>query len=238
MNEISLSAILAVIVAATPDAALQELVTWRQSLPDEQQDRVPAVTLYLASSRQLTAVPVAIERSADGKAALRLIQIEGRKSELDVLHVNLDAVEAVIIHHNEHSLRHFAPSAELSARPVPSDFQIKRGLEETSKAIHEATGEGVAVTLDDAWPESDLGKRLALHVAEQLTPALRAIAADEMGKAALKEKVRAVRLQPISESGPSVKIENGTLSIGIDVREGEMTLPDEEALKKAVENAL
>lgn len=212
------------------NATLQVLqrLSWRQQagIPVV----LPRMTLLLRSGRSVTGIMREIlEDRHEGRSVLVYVPRESGVPYEDVVIVPVGTIEAISVHDVPAfgSLRRDAP-------PTPSLLQLRRRLSALETHLRGVLEVPVSVALPPGVKATSAGQLRALgFLADRAREVLEALAADKVGKAALREKVQHVHLLVEDKS---VKFEGHTLTLSTGSRPVDWYTREE--LEQAVQSAL
>jgi hypothetical protein len=184
-------------------AARAERIRAGEALPN------PRLTLHLHSGRDLQGVLLGL--GVDGGATmLSLLCDTGERFNQAVTHVPLGSLEAITVHEINRL------EEPVIARPIPSKLELRRAAK--------AWQERLQLELHSEWRDDDLEPLSALL--EVLGRTLEDLLNDPMGREALRQKIRQVRLEV--QAQPEVKLEESTLVVAtvraISARVGQVAL--------------
>ncbi len=190
------------------DEVLDELHGLKQRQRSGLPVRIPAVTLHLRSGRDVYGfvLEVAEDRRAGRMVLLHAPGPELRNPQTDAMYLAAASIEALTLHDVELQDK---PVEAPAGTPAPTGLQLKRRFAELSRTLGEPYGGEVPLELSGA-PDAD-GLRALASLADRLVEVMRKLAADELGREAVREKVRRIALA-VSE-GTGASLTGGTLTI-------------------------
>jgi hypothetical protein len=198
---------------------------WKEGLPV----RRPEVTLHLRTGRDVRGILLdRADRTRGGPTVLVHVFGQGSHPEYDVAYVPAVSIEAVTIHD--------LPSMGQSTEGTPPGrMELRRRATELGGKLAAAIGRELAagVSFEDA-PESDGPGNALAHLLGAAEAVLGALAADETGRAALREKVSRVELKMGTPSGAT--LDAGKLSLRTAVEPARWQTRDE--LRASIESIL
>ncbi len=207
------------------DEILGELCALRARRETDAAVQVPRVTLHLRSGRDLSGE---VLRLGDEVRTGRWLVLhdhgpDPRRVELDAVYLPLASIEAITVH---------GAGTLASEAAAPTRLELKRRLAQLGARLAAA---GTAATAEVDWvatPEDDAARRALGELTAALEPALLAIGADALGRAALVDKVRRVVLAV--GAGRAVTLADGALRVVVPL-EG---APDRDELRGELERVL
>lgn len=190
------------------DEVLDELHALKQRQRSGLPVRIPAVTLHLRSGRDVYGhvLEVSDDRRAGKVVLLHAPGPELRNPQTDAMYLAAASIEALTVHDVE--LRD-KPVEAPAGTPTPTGLQLKRRFAELARTLGEPYGGEIAVELSGS-PDAD-GLRALSALADRLVDVMRKLAADELGREAVREKVRRIALG-VSD-GASASLTDGTLTL-------------------------
>lgn len=189
---------LAALAPQSPRRALEELVARGQRAAAAGHDR-PVVSLELMSGRSLAGRCVAV--AEDGGLSMVLLHTGGSERAPQVMQVRLDQVVAV----------GYEPVAQPQqpTGAAPGRLELTRGLAGVAEEVSRVLGAKLELTLAD--PADDPGRRAVAALVPALRQALARLAADAMGKEALRAlavvQVGAGARRAVTASGGSLRVD-------------------------------
>jgi hypothetical protein len=192
------------------EEVLDELHALKQRQRSGLPVRIPAVTLHLRSGRDVYGhvLEVAEDRRAGRVVLLHAPGPELRNPQTDAMYLAAASIEALTVHDVELQDRPVAAPG-MPAPAAPTSLQLKRRFAELARTLGEPYGGEVPVELSGTPDAEGLSALSAL--ADRLVEVMRKLAADELGREAVREKVRRIALA-VSD-GTSASLMGGTLTI-------------------------
>jgi hypothetical protein len=186
---------------------LESLVKLRERRDAGEKIRVPYVTLHLRSGRDVSGFVLKLGTSPgpDVNVLLHAPGGDGRAPDYDALYAPVSAIEAVTVHDVPR-----LSTAPADAGPAPSRLEVRRRIKELADALSTAMGTTIACALGDDVPEGEPMRA----VNETVTDAgelLRALAGEEVGLQALKERLQSIQFS--SSAQPTVELGAGRLTL-------------------------
>lgn len=188
---------------ALAPTSVEELLTelvllshrWKKSLPV----RRPEVTLHLRTGRDVRGILLdRAERTRGGPTVLVHVLGHGPHPEYDVAYVPVSSIEAVTVH----DLPSMGQSTE---GPAPGRMELRRRAAELGGRLAAAVGREMPVEVSfDGAPEDDGSGNALAHLLGAVEAVLDNLAADEMARAALREKVSRIELKMGMPSGAAL----------------------------------
>lgn len=170
--------VLSQLSGASPRRLLEDLARIGAALAKNDRAR-PEVECFLASGQLVRGRIVSV--ADDRHEAVALIAIGGNVRSPSVTFVRVDQIAAVTV--VDASLLVKAPVVDA---PIPSKLELSRQLAARSDALANALGKRIALTLGGASELDDDGRRAIGATLPLVADVLAAIAADDMGKEALR----------------------------------------------------
>lgn len=204
-----------------PRRLLDELAGKAARAAAQGKDR-PQVTVMLATGRELAGRVVAI--GDEGGVVVLALHVGGPASAPTVTHVRVDQVIAVTVD--------VAPDKPAFDGPPPGRLELARALGDHAAALTSVLG-GAPVALSTADPLGDDERHAVAAALPTLAKVLLALAADDLGKDALRG-LAAIKVGAAGKG--SVTQTAGTLSI--DVPRSSDDAWDERAMRREIEKAL
>lgn len=170
--------VLAQLTAASPRKLLEDLARIGAALARSDRPR-PEVECYLASGQLVRGRIVSV--ADDRQGAVALIAIGGNVRSPSVTFVRVDQIAALTV--VDASLLVRAPVVDA---PIPSKLELARGLAARAEALAGAVGKRIELQLGGASELDDDGRRAIGAALPLVADVLAAIAADEMGRDALR----------------------------------------------------
>jgi hypothetical protein len=234
LSDVEQQRTLAALTPLKPLEVLDQLAQLRQRAAKGQPAKVPAITVYLRSGRELSGRVLALSAPEAGERTLLLEAAEGTGAAATVagVYVPLSSIEAVRVH----EVASVAREAGLM-RPIPAvtRLEVEREASDTSRAVGEVIGR--KVTFDVQWktlPDSTESRRTVLEALRAAALALQTLAQDDAGKTALAQRLRHVSI--VEASKAEVALSGDTLTLRIDSRAGDH--PNAEAVRQQLEKDL
>ena len=178
--------------AKPPDEILKELSALRDRQREGEDVRIPPVTLFLRTGSSVTGSVLKVAPTdSHGRESLlfQLDSVDPSVGKADVMFLSTSFVEAVVLH-DVRSLG-APPQAVLSA-PKPSLLDIKRRMAALRDETGRLFGAPVPCEVGGEAPEGETALRVLADLAEQLAAVVASVAAEDIGRAALKGKLRRV----------------------------------------------
>jgi len=171
--------VLAQLTGASPRKLLEDLARIGTALARNDRPR-PEVECYLASGQLVRGRVVSV--ADDRQGAVALIAIGGNVRSPSVTFVRVDQIAALTV--VDASLLVRAPVVDA---PIPSKLELARQLAARTESLAGAVGKRIELQLGGASELDDDGRRAIGAALPLVTDVLAAIAADEMGKEALRK---------------------------------------------------
>jgi hypothetical protein len=171
--------VLAQLTGANPRKLLEDLARIGVALARNDRPR-PEVECYLASGQLVRGRIVSV--ADDRQGAMALIAIGGNVRSPSVTFVRIDQIAAVTV--VDASLLVKAPVVDA---PIPSKLELARQLAARADALAGPVGKRIELLLGGASELDDDGRRAIGATLPLVADVLAAIAADEMGKDALRK---------------------------------------------------
>ncbi|MFY2561872.1 hypothetical protein ACN469_30025 [Corallococcus terminator] len=192
---------------------------------------LPRATLSLRSGRAITGVVrEMLEDRREGRSILVFAPREGGYSQEDASIIPVGTVEAVTVH----DVVWFGELRRDSV-PVPSLLDLRRqliALEARLRAVTEAPLE--VMLAPGVNPASAEELRALGFLAERVREVVESLAKDEIGRTALREKVKRIQLR--TDAQASVSVSNGTLDLVSGLRP--VSWQTHQELEQALQKAL
>ena len=169
----------------------------------------PRVTIYLVGGQTLTGLLCGI--SEHGQHEMwGTLRFDGQK-ETDTCFFSTNAVQAVVI---ENFQKNFEESTRLAQIADLSALEFRRRVGLLEKELSQVSGFALELHTDPTVFESDPATLGRWYFAlQQLTPAMKNIAADKLGKESLKGKVGRIDIKKTGDQ--PLKLEQKTLVIDL-----------------------
>ncbi len=177
--------VLSQLTGASPRRLLEDLARIGAALATAGRPR-PEVECFLASGQLVRGRIVSV--ADDRQGAVALIAVGGNARSPSVTFVRVDQIAAVTV--GDASLLVKAPVVDA---PVPSKLELQRQLAARADGLAGALGKRIELLLGGASELDDDGRRAIGATLPLVADVLAAIAADDMGKEALR-KLEAVEL--------------------------------------------
>lgn len=177
--------VLSQLTGASPRKLLEDLARIGAALAKNDRAR-PEVECYLASGPAVRGRIVSV--AEDRQGAMALLAIGGNVRAPSVTFIRIDQIAAVTV--VDASLLVKAPVVD---SPIPSKLELQRQLAARGDALATAAGRRIAITLGGASELDDDGRRAIGVTLPLVVDVLVAIAADDMGREALR-KIETVEL--------------------------------------------
>ncbi|MCP3135950.1 hypothetical protein [Pyxidicoccus xibeiensis] len=192
---------------------------------------LPRLTLSLRSGRAVSGfVKDILEDRREGRAVLLYQPRESDTPYDDAVIIPVGTIETVTVH----DVPAFG-ALKRDAVPVPSLLQLKRQLAALEARVRAATETALVVGLAPGINAGSADELRALaFLAERTREVLDALVKDDVGRAALREKVKRIHLR--TDRHPAVSLTEGTLEL-VNGRRPLDWYPRQE-LETAVQNAL
>jgi hypothetical protein len=198
---------LAELPAQSVGRLLESLVRLRERRDAGEKIRVPYVTLHLRSGRDVSGFVLKLGTSPgpDVNVLMHAPGNDGRAPDYDAVYAPVSAVEAVTVH----DVPRLA-TAPADAGPAPSRLEVRRRIKELEAALSAALGTQIPCTLGDDVPEGEPMRGVSDTLVEA-GEVLRALAGEEMGAKALKERLQSIQFS--SSAQPTVELAAGRLTV-------------------------
>lgn len=171
--------VLSQLVGASPRRLLEDLARIGAALAKNDRPR-PEVECFLASGQLLRGRVVSV---ADDRAgAIALLAVGGNARAPSVAYVRVDQIAALTV--VDASLLVKAPVVD---SPIPSKLELQRLLAARADSLAGVIGKKLAIQLGSATDLDDDGRRAIGATLPLIVDVLAAIAADDMGKEALRK---------------------------------------------------
>lgn len=192
---------------------------------------LPRATLSLRSGRTITGiVREMLEDRREGRAILLQIPREGGYSQEDASIIPAGTIESVTIH----DVVWFGELRRDSV-PVPSLLELRRQLIALEARLRAVMDAPLEVTLAPGVNPASAEELRALgFLAERVREVVASLAKDEIGRTALREKVKRIQLR--TDVQASIAVANGTLELASGLRP--VTWQTRQELELALQKAL
>ena len=228
------------LVAALPPrrvrAVLDALAELRRRVETVDPDRLPLVTLHLASGRDLSGFIVGLDEEG---VVVHAPGPHSRQPTWTVVYLDPRAVEAVSVH-DAPAVAHTLSggkvrSAPAPDRPTPSRLVLRREAASRAKLVSEKLGKALPFEVD--WDHLGEAQLSGLgDVIVEVGDALLSLAGDPLGRTALAERVDRVRFTDAER--PEVLLRERALEIRAALASGGDTRPFPSSVLAAIERAL
>ncbi|HWU90569.1 MAG TPA: hypothetical protein VN253_25060 [Kofleriaceae bacterium] len=191
--------VLSQLVGASPRRLLEDLARIGAALAKNDRPR-PEVECFLASGQLIRGRVVSV--AEDRQGAIALLAVGGNARAPSVAYVRVDQIAAITV--VDASLLVKAPVVD---SPIPSKLELQRQLAVRADTLAGVIGKQLAIQLGGASELDDDGRRAIGATLPLVAEVLAAIAADDMGKDALR-KLETIELGAAS-SGDVGTYDNG-----------------------------
>ena len=216
-------------------AILEKLIAMRRQVKNgEKGIEVPLAVFHLASGRDFTGR--VLDADLEARDPSLLLQVEER---WDVTYVNPNLIEAITVVAATKGVKElsFGRAVMTPGESAPSKLELSRKMPLLSKTVSDFTG--TAISVDIAWegvPDSPDARVILNGLVDDMVAVLNEIAADPMGKDALKSKVKKVWFG--DGPNPGVAFQLDTILVTADLRKGLEGRPIRGALRVGLEKVL
>ncbi len=194
---------------------------------------LPPVTLALSNGLSVRGEYVAAHELETPRATV-LVRTGDRSDSLDVAYIPVASIVALTVHHTPATLARLSFGAVRERLgEAPSRLELERRLRDLTEWLSAEVGVAVAATADwEALPRADAARLDVGELLEDLRATLAGFLADELGRAAVKAGVRALRITVGSKA--SVTLQDGELRYAVGLDGNETYLLNRQDLRRAL----